>query len=133
MLYLLDTDTCSFALRGHSQALDVRLAAAQAGALAISAVTRAELVFGLEKRGRPRALSRLVHGLLDRLATQPWDAAAADRFGRLRARLERGGTPIGLLDTMIAAHALALGAVLVTHNTRHFQRVAGLAAEDWTA
>ena len=63
MLYLLDTDTCNYAIRYACARLDARLAAAKAGSLAVSAVTRAELVFGLEKRGNPRALSRRVHGL----------------------------------------------------------------------
>ena len=131
MLYLLDTDTCSYAIRGASAALDARLAKEKPDALAISAVTRAELMFGLEKRGNPRALSRVVHGFLDRIAVIPWDTAAADHFARLRAVLERGGTPIGVVDTMIAGHALALKATLVTNNLKHFQKVAALKVENW--
>jgi hypothetical protein len=68
-------------------------------------VTCAELVFGLEKRGNPRALSRRVHGFLDRVTVVSWDAAAADRFAELRAKLERAGTPIGIFDTMIGSRA----------------------------
>lgn len=131
MLRLLDTDTCSYAIRGASATLDTRLAAADSGSLAISAVTRAELVFGLAKRGNPRALSRLVHGFLDRLTILSWDAAAADQFAELRAKLERDGTPIGIFDTMIAAHALALKAVLVTNNSKHFQKAKALKLENW--
>ena len=67
MLRLLDTDTCSYAIRGASAKLDTRLAASKAGSFAVSVVTRAELMFGLAKRGNPRALSRLVHGFLDRV------------------------------------------------------------------
>lgn len=131
MLYLLDTDTCSYAIRGNSAALDARLAKEKPDALALSAVTRAELMFGLEKRGNPRALSRVVHGFLDRIAVMPWDTAAADHFARLRASLERGGTPISVMDTMIAGHALALKATLVTNNLKHFQKVAALKVENW--
>ena len=131
MLYLLDTDTCSYAIRGDSAALDARLAKEKPDALAISAVTRAELMFGLEKRGNPRALSRVVLGFLDRIAVMPWDTAAADHFARLRAALERGGTPIGVMDTIIAGHALALKATLVTNNLKHFQKVAALRVENW--
>ena len=131
MLYLLDTDICSYALRGDSATLDTRLAAAVAGSLAVSAVTRAELIFGLEKRGNPRALARLVREFLSRVSVRPWDTAAADQFARLRARLERAGTPIGVFDTMIAGHALALGATLVTNNRRHFGKVAGLRIANW--
>lgn len=132
MLYLLDTDMCSYAVRGTSLALDHRLATAPPGTLAISAVTRAELMFGLEKRGNPRALVRLVHGFLDHVLVKPWDSNAADNFAALRARLERDGTPIGVFDTMIAGHALALGATLVTNNGRHFRKVKTLAIENWT-
>lgn len=131
MLYLLDTDTCSYAIRGTFAMLDTRLAAAKAGTLAVSAVTRAELMFGLAKRGNPRALSRLVHGFLDRITVVSWDSAAADRFAQLRAQLERAGTPIGIFDTMIAGHALALNAVLVTNNSKHFQKAKALELENW--
>ena len=99
--------------------------------LAISSITRAELRFGLEKRGNPRALTRVVNDFLGRIAVLPWDAAAADQFGKLRAQLERGGTPIGTLDTMIASHALALKAILVTNNQKHFGKVRSLRIENW--
>lgn len=132
MLYVLDTDTCSYLIRGASVTLDARIAKAEPQSLAISAVTRGELMFGLEKRGKPPALSRLVIGFLERMAVMPWDASAADQFARLRAVLERSGTPIGVMDTMIAGHALALGATLVTNNQKHFQKVAGLKMENWT-
>ena len=132
MLYLLDTDTSSYAIRGVSTTLDAALTAAAPGSLAISAITRAELMFGLEKRGNPRALARLVHGFLDRVTVLPWEAAAADCYARLRVHLERAGTPIGLFDTMIAGHTLALSAVLVTNNQKHFRHVKALKLENWT-
>ena len=131
MQYLLDTDTCSYAIRGASDVLDERLAGAASDSLAVSSVTRAELKFGLEKRGNPRGLSLLVNGFLERVAVLSWDAAAADSFARLRAQLERRGTPIGLFDTMIAGHALALKAVLVTNNRKHFGKVRSLKVENW--
>ena len=131
MQHLLDTDICSYAIRGVSAVLDARLVSAREDTLVISAVTRAELVFGLEKRGNPRALSRLVHAFLDRTAVMPWDAAAADHFARLRARLDRAGTPIGIFDTMIAGHAQALKAVLVSNNQKRFAKVRSLKTENW--
>lgn len=133
MLHLLDTDTCSYVIRGASAALDARLAIATPESLAVSAITRAELMYGLEKRGKPRALSRLVHGFLDTIAVMPWDTPAADHFARLRAALERAGLPIGGMDTMIAGHALALDATLVTNNQKHFQKVPALKMENWSA
>ena len=133
MLYLLDTDTVSYAIRGAYPALDVRLASVASRDLAISVVTRAELLFGLEKRGNPRGLSRVVHSFLDRMAILPWDNAAADTFAKVRMQLEKQGRPIGFADTMIGAHALSLKATLVTNNLRHFQNVRGLDVESWIA
>ena len=133
MRYLLDTDTASYSIRGSSPALDARLAKVAARDMAISVITRAELLFGLEKRGNPRGLARVVHAFLDRMTILPWDNAAADAFAKVRAQLERQGTPIGFADTMIGAHALALKAALVTNNLRHFQNVRGLTLENWIA
>lgn len=67
------------------------------------------------------------------LELMPFDAAAMERYGQLRARLEKQGTPIGPLDLLIAAHAAALGSTLVTNNLREFERVPGLALENWAA
>lgn len=133
MHYLLDTDTASYVIRGAFPALDAKLAKVAPRDLAISVITRAELLFGLEKRGNPRSLARVVHAFLNRMIIPPWDNAAADIFAKLRARLERQGTPIGLADTMIGAHALALRAVLVTNNQKHFQNVRGLTLQNWVA
>ncbi len=131
MRYLLDTDTASYSIRGSSSALDARLAKVAARDMAISVITRAELLFGLEKRGNPRGLARVVHAFLDRMTILPWDNAAADAFAKVRVQLERQGTPIGFADTMIGAHALALKAALVTNNLQHFQNVRGLTLENW--
>jgi tRNA(fMet)-specific endonuclease VapC len=131
--YLLDTDTASYAIRGAFPALDTRLALVAPRDMAISVITRAELLFGLEKRGNPRGLARVVHAFLDRMTILPWDNAAADTFAKLRMQLERQGTPIGFADTMIGAHALALKAALVTNNQKHFKNVKGLLLENWIA
>lgn len=133
MRYLLDTDTASYSIRGSFPALDARLAKAAPHDMAISVITRAELLFGLEKRGNPRGLARVVHAFLDRMTILPWDNAAADTFAKVRAQLERQGTQIGIADTMIGAHALALKAALVTNNLKHFQNVRGLRLENWIA
>ena len=131
MRYLLDTDTASYAIRGGFPALDARLASVAPREMAISVITRAELLFGLEKRGNPRGLSRVVHSFLDRMTNLPWDHAAADTFAKIRVQLEKRGTPIGFADTMISAHALSLKATLVSNNLKHFQKVKGLALENW--
>ena len=131
MRYLLDTDTARYAIRGAFPALDARLASVAPSEMAISVITRAELLFGLEKRGNPRGLSRVVHSFLDRMTSLPWDNAAADTFAKIRVQLEKRGTPIVFADTMISAHALSLKATLVSNNLKHFQKVKGLALENW--
>jgi tRNA(fMet)-specific endonuclease VapC len=130
MRYMLDTNAVSMALRGND-ALDARLDAIDASHWCISAITRAELRFGLALKPQARALTRLVNAFLEVAHTAPWDAGAADAHGRLRAALRRAGTPIGDFDEMIAAHALVLGSILVTDNEQHFRRVEGLTVENW--
>ena len=103
----------------------------QAQNIAISTVARAGLRFGvdmMDARDKRRARINLLLGGLPAL---PWNSNAADLFGEIKAKLQRQGRPIGELDTQIAAHALAKGLILVTHNTRHFERIAGLQLEDW--
>ena len=127
---MLDTNVASAAIRGH-RAVDERLRALAAGAWCISAVTRAELRFGIERRPHAVQLAQLVNTFLLVAPAVPWDSSAADAHGRLRAQLEASGKRIGDFDEMIAAHALALGAVLVTDNTRHFRQVRGLELTNW--
>ena len=127
--YLLDTDTARAGIRGDPQ-LDGRLARGTA-VWAVSAVTRAELRFGLALKPQALNLARRVEGFLAAAVTLPWDEAAADAHGHLRALLRQRGTPIGVYDEMIAAHALAIGATVVTNNTRHFSAVPGLLIENW--
>jgi len=129
-LYMLDTNAASEALRGHP-AFDARLQAVPPGQWCISAVTCSEIRYGVTKRPEAVRLHRLVDEFLRIVPILAWDAKAAHRHGALRADLKARGTPIGDFDEMIAAHALALGAVVVTDNTRHFARVPGLVIENW--
>lgn len=134
--FLLDTDTASYVIKGSSAALDAHLAKQPLDRVFISSVTRAELLFGVRRlpRAHQRAtkLAAEVSRFLSTVHTLPWDEAAADAFADVRVALEKIGTPIGVLDTMIAAHALSLRATLVTNNTRHFRRVKGLTVQNWT-
>jgi len=129
-LYMLDTNTASAALRGAA-ALDRRLQQLETSQWCISAVTHAEMRYGVALKPEASRLAQCVDAFLQAVVTMPWDAAAADRHGQLRARLRKAGTPIGDFDEMIAGHALALGAVLVTDNMRHFAVVDGLVVENW--
>lgn len=130
--FLLDTDICSYVIKGGHPVLDRRLRELSPGQAAISAVTRAELRFGVARRPEATRLAMLVESFLQFVVTLPWDAPAADRYGSLRATLQQAGLPIGDHDTMIAAHALTADATLITHNLAHFERVSGLACADWT-
>ena len=127
--YMLDTDTVSFALRGHGQAAN-RLLEHRPSEVSISSITLAELRYGAEMR-RSRKLNGLIETFAEAVAVAPFDAGAADRFGAVAASLARRGVPIGGFDTLIGAHALALGLILVTNNSRHFERIPGLRTENW--
>ena len=129
-LFMLDTNIASAALRG-SATLDMRLQNLAPENWCISAITRAEMMFGLALKPEATRLAQYVNAFLLTARTEPWTHAAADNHGRIRAHLEKRGKHIGDFDEMIAAHALALGAVLVTDNTRHFNRVEGLRLENW--
>ena len=127
--FLLDTDTVSFVLRGEGRA-GARLVERRPAEVAISSVTLAELRFGAERR-RSKRLHALIDEFVAAVAVLPFDAAAADEFGRLRSILESRGRAIGALDTMLAAHALSLDLTFVTGNARHFARIPRLRLEDW--
>jgi tRNA(fMet)-specific endonuclease VapC len=130
--FLLDTDICSYVIKGSHPALDRRLRDLNPGQIAISAITRAELRFGVALRPEATRLALLVESFLQFVVTLPWDASVADRYGSLRATLQQAGQPIGDHDTMIAAHALTASATLITHHRAHFERVSGLSCADWT-
>lgn len=127
---MLDTNAASEAMRGHP-AFDSKLQVLPPGQWCISAVTCSEIRYGVAKRPEAVRLHRIVDEFLRIVPILSWDANAATRHGALRADLKARGTPIGDFDEMIAAHALALGAVVVTDNTRHFARVPGLVIENW--
>ena len=134
MRYMLDTNIVSYYLRRSSPTLEDRINdGLKRRTIAISVITRAELRFGqmgMVTEDRRRAL---IDSFLLRLPSVEWSIEAADQYGALKHALKAQGTPIGDMDTLIAAHALAEKLILVTHNTRHFERVPGLKLEDWMA
>jgi tRNA(fMet)-specific endonuclease VapC len=129
--YLLDTNTVSYIFKGNFPAVRRRVAEIPFTQLAISTVTEGELRFGIARQPAATRLHAAIEDFLLRVSILPWDSASAQHYGHLRAALERDGHPMGNLDTMIAAHALATGAILVT-NDRAFARVKKLKVEDWT-
>jgi tRNA(fMet)-specific endonuclease VapC len=131
---MLDTDICSYIQRQHPIAvLETMQAKSESGhALCISVITYAEL-----RLGAARSINKLKYDLLisefcERLdCIQSWDSSAADHFAVLQALLLGKGSPIGVNDSMIAAHALSIEAVLVTNNQKHFSKVPNLKLTNW--
>ncbi|MCL4201067.1 MAG: type II toxin-antitoxin system VapC family toxin [Pirellulaceae bacterium] len=132
MKYLLDTNICVFVIRRKSPQVLVQLEKYAADEVGVSAVTVAELRYGADKSERPAQNHAALDAFLVPLVTVDFGSEAAECYGKIRSQLERRGTPIGPLDTMIAAHSLCLGVPLVTNNTIEFSRVPGLQFEDWT-
>jgi tRNA(fMet)-specific endonuclease VapC len=128
--YLLDTNIGIYAIKNHPPQVLARLRAHEADGIGLSSISVAELFFGAAKSGSAKNLAALKR-FLGPLEIADFDAHAAEVYGTLRATLEHVGTPIGPLDTQIAAHTLALGVVLVSNNTREFARVPNLRLENW--
>lgn len=132
MRYMLDTNICIFLIRKKSDIVLQRLMEHEPEEICISSVTYAELVHGVEKSKAAEKNRALLTQLLSNIEVLDFGTKAADEYGNIRANLEIKGYPIGPLDTMIAGHARSLSYTLVTNNTREFNRVEGLAVEDWT-
>lgn len=128
--YLLDTNAVSAILRQH-EPICKRAAAVPLASLAISSITAGELHYGLAKRPKATALAKLVREFLRYSDILPWSDAIAPHYGTLRAALEAKGVTISPLDLMIAAHALAVDAILVSTD-RALARIDGLGVEDWS-
>ena len=130
MGYLLDTNILSDLIRNPFGPVAQRIEAVGAKAVCTSIIVAAELRYGSAKKGSPRLQAR-VEDILATIPVLPLEVPADADYGRQRAQLEASGQPICGNDLLIAAHALALGLTLVTHNTREFSRIAGLQVEDW--
>jgi tRNA(fMet)-specific endonuclease VapC len=128
--FLLDTNICVELLRAGSKTL-ARLRRHEIDELAISSITLAELQYGAAKSARPAHHQLLLAQFCAPIAILAFDHVAAETYGLVRAALERAGTPIGPLETLIASHALALQLTLVTSNEREFRRVEGLKVQNW--
>jgi len=130
MRYLLDTNIL-IALSKERPGLLERLANIPASGILLSSVVVAEIEYGIAKSARREHNRRVFDAILEGFQIAPFDAAAARLYGPIRAKLERQGQVIGPYDLMIAAHARALDAVLVTDNVGEFERVEGLGVENW--
>lgn len=132
MIYLLDTTICVYIINRHPSQVREQLEQHQQDDICVSSMTVAELRHGADKSSRPAQNHTQLDDFLLPLSVYMFGTEAASAYGNIRAELERQGTPVGPLDTLIAAHALSLKAVLVSNNTREFERVPGLRLEDWT-
>jgi tRNA(fMet)-specific endonuclease VapC len=133
MLYMLDTDIASYIIKGRSPKIEARLSTIEPSTLCISVITLAELLYGLKRVPPGHRLYMAVRIFLKIVRALPWDAEAASFYADIRHGLTQAGMPIGELDMMIAAHSLAAAAVLVTNNTRHYERIsAPLMLENWS-
>lgn len=131
MKILLDTDICIYAINRKRPEILARIRDYRIGEVGISAITYAELRFGVENSRRAgENLDRLEHFLLP-LEIVPFDVEASRYYGRIRTELKRAGCPIGANDLLIAAQARSLNATLVTNNVREFTRIRGLRVEQW--
>lgn len=132
MRLLLDTNICIYVIKRKPPEVLERFNQHDVGNIAISSITVAELRYGVEKSQQVARNARALNQFLLPLIIVDFDDDAAETYGRIRAQLERQGSPLGPLDTLIAAHALSLNLTLVTNNTREFARVPGLTLQDWS-
>lgn len=130
MRFVLDTNTCIYALKLEERVVD-RLRDHAPDDLAVTIITVAELWFGAAKSARPAAARREIDAFLEPFDVLPFDRQAAEAYARSRLSLGRIGRPIGERDLLIASIALSRGLAVVTHNVSEFGRVPGLTIEDW--
>ena len=131
MKLMLDTNTCIALIKRKLPQVLQKLDEYQVGDICISSITLAELRYGVAKSQHQEKNQSALNESILPLEVAAFDEAATECYGKVRAALEKQGTPIGPLDTMIGAHALCLDVILVTNNTREFNRVDGLKVVDW--
>lgn len=130
-MWLLDTNICIYLIKRKPERVLRRLRELDISTVGVSSITVAELQYGVSKSSQPERNALALAALLAPLDVLAFDDDAAAVYGRVRAELERAGTPIGSMDLLIASHARALGRTVVTNDAREFRRVAGLKVENW--
>ncbi|MBR5485521.1 MAG: type II toxin-antitoxin system VapC family toxin [Oscillospiraceae bacterium] len=131
MIYMLDTNICIYAIKNKPEAVLNNLKKNLHKGICISSITLAELEHGIQKSAYPEKNSIALIQFLSILSVIPFDDVAAVEYGKICAYLQKKGTPIGTMDMLIAAHAKTEGLILVTNNTREFERVPELELENW--
>lgn len=133
MKYMLDTNICIYLIKKISPKVLKHLQSRVAGEIGMSSVTLAELRYGVEKSRHVEKNRQALDEFILPLEIADFDEKSAERYGKVRASLEKEGKPIGSMDMLIGAHALSLGVTLVTNNTREFKRIKDLKVADWSA
>ncbi len=128
-LYMLDTDTASYIIKGTHPEL-LKKFASKIDRICISSITLAELKFGAAKKNL-LPLTQKINAFCELVAIKDFDSDAAREYGIIRAQLEKSGTPLVSMDLLIAATAIANKAILVTNNTAHFSKVSSLKLDNW--
>ena len=131
MRYMLDTNICIYAIKNKPETVLFNLQKHEPEDICISSITYAELVHGVEKSQAVEKNRMALNCFLSTIEIVSFDDVAAEEYGRIRADLEKKGTPIGVLDMMIAGHAKSLNYTVVTNNIREFERVENLDLENW--
>ena len=128
--FMLDTNICIYVIKNRPASCREKFRT-HSGAMAISSVTLAELIYGAMKSAKPESNLRTIEEFAARLSVLDFDTDAAGHYGDIRSTLEREGNVIGPYHMMIAGHARSHGLILVTNNIREFERVDGLRLENW--
>ena len=129
--YLLDTNICIYIIKKKPLQVIQKLQSLDISDVAISSITLSELEYGVSKSAAVEKNKLALTQFLAPIETIDFDDKSAEVYGRIRAHLEKRGTPIGPLDTLIGAHALSLGYTLVTNNTKEFERIPDIELENW--
>ena len=131
MKVLLDTNICIYMIKNKPPEVRKHFEQFVPGDIAISSITVAELQYGVEKSAARDKNALALEAFLLPLEIAPFDTESAQAYGKIRAELERQGTPIGSMDMLIAAQAIAQGFTLITHNLKEIARIPGLRYETW--
>ena len=131
MIYMFNTDTVSFFMKDSPKGVRIRAVKHEKDEFCISAITYAELMFGL-KRNYSKQLDFWLHEVINKFKVIPFNETSSVIYGEIRTELEKSESPLDNMDMLISASAISIGAVLITHNIKHFIKIKNLKVEDWS-
>ena len=132
ILYMLDTNTASYIIKGRSEEIKKRLFNVPMSSICISSITEAELLHGVAKKPEATHLANIVNEFLLRVEILPWDTEAAKTYSKLKSTCENEGKSLGAMDMLIAAHSVSLGSTLITNDKAFYNVKHHMKLEDWT-